>query len=44
LAAIRYAHKLAGHRLRPDDEWVRATVRGIRRTFVAPPGTRADGS
>src|SRR4051812_25619449 len=33
VAAIRYAHKLAGHPLPTDDERVRATVRGIRRTI-----------
>jgi site-specific recombinase XerD len=30
-AAIRYAHKLAGHGIPTDDERVRATMRGIRR-------------
>jgi integrase len=36
VAAIRYAHKLAGHTPLPtDDERVRATVRGIRRTIGA---------
>jgi site-specific recombinase XerD len=33
LAAIRYAHKLAGFPLPTDDERVRATLRGIRRTL-----------
>ena len=33
LAAIRYAHKLAGLLLPTDDERVRATLRGIRRTL-----------
>ena len=33
VAAIRYAHKLAGHSLPTDDERVKATVRGIRRTI-----------
>jgi site-specific recombinase XerD len=33
LAAIRYAHKLAGLPLPTDDERVRATLRGIRRTL-----------
>jgi site-specific recombinase XerD len=32
VAAIRYAHKLAGHAVPTDDERVKATVRGIRRT------------
>ena len=32
-AAIKYAHKLAGHAVPTDDERVKATVRGIRRTF-----------
>jgi site-specific recombinase XerD len=33
LAAIRYAHKLAGLAIPTDDERVRATARGIRRTI-----------
>ena len=33
LAAIRYAHKLAGLPLPTDAEGVKATMRGIRRTF-----------
>src|SRR6266446_10063629 len=33
VAAIRYAHKLAGLALPTDAEGVKATVRGIRRTF-----------
>ena len=33
VAAIRYAHKLAGHAVPTDDERVKATVRGIRRTI-----------
>src|SRR5439155_19464197 len=34
VAAIRYAHKLAGHDAPPtNSEMVRATVRGIRRTI-----------
>jgi site-specific recombinase XerD len=37
VAAIRYAHKLAGHPLPTDDERVRATVRGIRRTIGTAP-------
>jgi site-specific recombinase XerD len=32
LAAIRYAHKLAGHPAPTDDERVKATMRGIRRS------------
>jgi site-specific recombinase XerD len=37
IAAIRYAHKLAGHAVPTDDERVRATVRGIRRTLGTAP-------
>jgi integrase len=33
LAAIRYAHKLAGHDAPTDDERVKATMRGIRRSL-----------
>jgi site-specific recombinase XerD len=33
VAAIRYAHKLAGLPLSTDSEGVKATMRGIRRTF-----------
>jgi hypothetical protein len=33
VAAIRYAHKLAGHAVPTDDERVKATVRGIRRAL-----------
>ena len=33
VAAIRYAHKLAGAPLPTDDERVRATMRGIRRSL-----------
>jgi site-specific recombinase XerD len=33
VAAIRYAHKLAGHAVPADDERVKATMRGIRRTL-----------
>jgi site-specific recombinase XerD len=33
VAAIRYAHKLAGHVVPSDDERVKATMRGIRRTL-----------
>jgi len=35
VAAIRYAHKLAGLPLPTDAEGVKATMRGIRRTFGA---------
>src|ERR1700730_18211058 len=34
VAAIRSAHKLAGHAVPTDDERVKATVRGIRRPLV----------
>jgi site-specific recombinase XerD len=37
VAAIRYAHKLAGHEVPTDDERVRATVRGIRRAVGTAP-------
>jgi integrase len=40
VAAIRYAHKLAGLPLPTDDERVKATVRGIRRSLGAPPGKK----
>ena len=33
VAAIRYAHKLAGHVTPTDDERVKATMRGIRRSL-----------
>jgi len=33
VAAIRYAHKLAGIQTPTDGEGVKATMRGIRRTF-----------
>src|SRR5258708_33031139 len=33
VAAIRYAHKLAGRRLRTEAEGCKATLRGIRRTY-----------
>jgi site-specific recombinase XerD len=36
-AAIRYAHKLAGHEAPTDDERVRATIRGIRRAVGSAP-------
>ena len=42
VAAIRYAHKLVGHRPIPtDDERVKATVRGIRRSLGAAPRKKA---
>jgi site-specific recombinase XerD len=41
VAAIRYAHKLAGFLLPTDDERVRATVRGIRRSLGASPSKKA---
>ena len=37
VAAIRYAHKLAGHAVPTDDERVKATVRGIRRSLGTAP-------
>jgi site-specific recombinase XerD len=37
IAAIRYAHKLAGHPTPTDDEHVKATVRGIRRSLGTAP-------
>jgi site-specific recombinase XerD len=37
VAAIRYAHKLAGHPVPTDDERVKATVRGIRRALGTAP-------
>jgi site-specific recombinase XerD len=37
LAAIRYAHKLGGYEVPTDDERVRATMRGIRRSVGAAP-------
>jgi site-specific recombinase XerD len=41
LAAIRYAHKLAGLQVPTDDERVRATMRGIRRCRGAAPAKKA---
>jgi integrase len=41
VAAIRYAHKLAGLPLPTDDEHVRATMRGIRRALGAAPKKKA---
>src|SRR5215813_1516193 len=37
VAAVRYAHKLAGHAVPTDDERVKATVRGIRRSLGTAP-------
>jgi site-specific recombinase XerD len=37
VAAIRYAHKLAGHPVPTDDERVKATMRGIRRSLGTAP-------
>jgi site-specific recombinase XerD len=37
IASIRYAHKLAGHPPPTDDERVKATMRGIRRTVGTAP-------
>ena len=45
VAAIRYAHKLAGHDDPPtNSETVKATVRGIRRTLGAAPASLARSS
>src|ERR1035437_5065259 len=41
VAAIRYAHRLAGLPVPTDDERVRATVRGIRRENGVPPKKKA---
>jgi site-specific recombinase XerD len=41
VAAIRYAHKIAGHAVPTDDERVKATVRGIRRTLGTAPRKKA---
>jgi site-specific recombinase XerD len=41
LAAIRYAHKLAGHEPPTNSEAVKATVRGIRRTARSSPTRKA---
>jgi site-specific recombinase XerD len=41
VASIRYAHKLAGHPTPTDDERVRATLRGIRRTAGMAPSRKA---
>jgi site-specific recombinase XerC len=41
-AAIRYAHKLAGHEPSTNNEVVKATLRGIRRAVgTAPKGRKA---
>jgi site-specific recombinase XerD len=40
VAAIRYAHKLSGFPLPTDDERVRATMRGIRRSLGASPSKK----
>jgi site-specific recombinase XerD len=41
VAAIRYAHKLAGHVVPTDDERVKATMRGVRRTLGTAPRKKA---
>jgi site-specific recombinase XerD len=41
LAAIRYAHKLAGHPSPTTSETVKITLRGIKRTFRAAPNRKA---
>lgn len=41
VAAIRYAHRLAGHAVPTDDERVRAVVRGIRREKGVAPRKKA---
>jgi site-specific recombinase XerD len=41
VAAIRYAHKLAGHPVPTDDERVKATIRGIRRSLGTAPRKKA---
>src|SRR5215470_13006945 len=40
-AAIRYAHKLAGHEPPTNSEAVRATLRGIRRSIGTAPTRKA---
>jgi hypothetical protein len=40
-AAIRYAHKLAGHEPPTNSEAVKGTLRGIRRTIGAAPARKA---
>ena len=41
VAAIRCAHKLAGFPIPTDDERVRATARGIRRSLGTAPNRKA---
>ena len=41
LAAIRYAHKFAGHEPPTNSEAVKATLRGIRRTARSAPARKA---
>jgi site-specific recombinase XerD len=41
LAAVRYAHRLAGHESPTNAETVRATLRGIRRTMGTAPIRKA---
>jgi site-specific recombinase XerD len=41
VAAVRYAHKLAGHSSPTDDERVKATMRGIRRSLGTAPRKKA---
>ena len=41
VAAIRYAHKLSGHPVPTDDERVKATMRGIRRSLGTAPQKKA---
>jgi site-specific recombinase XerD len=41
LAAIRYAHKLAGHASPTASEAVKATLRGIKRTSRGAPNRKA---
>jgi site-specific recombinase XerD len=41
IAAIRYAHKLSGQPVPTDDERVKATMRGIRRSFGIAPNRKA---
>ena len=41
MAAIRYAHKLADHAAPTDDERVKATMRGIRRSLGTAPRRKA---
>jgi site-specific recombinase XerD len=41
VAAIRYAHKLAGHPAPTDDKRVKATMRGIRRSLGTAPRKKA---